>query len=165
MADRVDEIGAVQRVEMEVPDAVVDEIEHLLARYCDSDNGRLAYYYYMLNRVFGGICPMGGSPAVTLDTPGQGRAYTDFMRIGNSVMRQGTSSVRFGVSKAGRVQVTIYDVTGRRVRSLTDRVFPAGEHTLLWDGTSDAGDQVARGVYFVRTSVQPEAKRIIVLNH
>ena len=140
------------------------EIEHLLSRYCETDNGRLAYYYYMLNRVFGGICPMGGSPAVTLDTPGQGHAYTDFMKIGNSVMRQGASSVRFGVSKAGRVQVTIYDVSGRRLRTLTDRVFPAGEHTLLWDGSNDTGAKVARGVYFVRSSTQPESKRIIVLN-
>jgi flagellar hook assembly protein FlgD len=47
---------------------------------------------------------------------------------------------------------------------LTDRVFPAGEHTLLWDGSSDTGAKVARGVYFVRSSTQPESKRIIVLN-
>ena len=49
------------------------EIEHLFSRYCDTDNGRLAYYYYMLNKVFGGICQITGAPALTLDTP-QGRA-------------------------------------------------------------------------------------------
>ena len=45
------------------------EIEHLYSRYCDTDNGRLAYYYYMLNKVFGGICQITGAPAATLDTP------------------------------------------------------------------------------------------------
>ena len=30
MADGVDEIGAVQRVEMELPDALIDEVQHLL---------------------------------------------------------------------------------------------------------------------------------------
>ena len=30
------------------------DIEHLYSRYCDTDNGRLAYYYYMLNKSFGG---------------------------------------------------------------------------------------------------------------
>ena len=141
------------------------EIEHLLARYCDSDNGRLAYYYYMLNRVFSSICPISGIVGLTLDTPQSGRAFTNFMKIGNSVMKQGVSLVHFSVAKAGRVQVSIYDVTGRKVRNLSDRVFPAGEHTIQWDGSDDAGSKVARGVYFVRSSVQKDAGRIIVLNN
>jgi flagellar hook assembly protein FlgD len=87
------------------------------------------------------------------------------MKIGNSVMRQGTSVVRFSVAKAGRVQVSIYDVTGRKIRNLADRVFPAGESKLEWDGTDDSGSKVARGVYFVRSSVQKDAGRIIVLNN
>ena len=86
------------------------------------------------------------------------------MKIGNSVMKQGASFVHFGVAKAGRVQVSIFDVAGRKVRNLADRVFPAGEHTLQWDGTDDAGGKLARGVYFVRSSVQKDAGRIIVLN-
>ena len=76
-----------------------------------------------------------------------------------------TSFVRFAVAKSGRVQVSIYDVTGRKVRNLADRVFPAGEHSIQWDGTDDAGSKVARGVYFVRSSVQKDAGRIIVLNN
>src|SRR5207248_7767061 len=141
------------------------EIEHLFSRYCDTDNGRLAYYYYMLNKVFGGICQITGAPTGTLDTPQGNRAYSNFMKIGNSIMKQGTSFVRFSVSKAGRVQVSIYDVTGRKVRNLADRVFPAGEHSIQWDGTDDVGSKVARGVYFVRSSVQKDAGRIIVLNN
>ena len=145
------------------------EIEHLYSRYCETDNGRLAYYYYMLTKAFGGVCQITGAPLSTLDTPQGRRAFTNFMKIGNSVMKQGTSLVHLSVAKAGRIQVTIYDVTGRRIRNLADRVFPAGEgdaaHTLQWDGTDDAGSKVARGVYFVRSSVQKDAGRIIVLNN
>jgi hypothetical protein len=140
--------------------------KHLFSRYCDTDNGRLAYYYYMLNKVFGGICQVPGSPSITLDVPGtvRGGEAMDFLKIGNAVMRQGLSSVRFGVAKAARVQLTLYDVAGRRVRNLADRMFPAGEHELKWDGTDDAGNKVGRGVYFLRSSTQPEAARIIVLD-
>ena len=142
------------------------EIEHLYGRYCDTDNGRLAYYYFMLNKVFGGMCQITGQPINTLDTPqvGHGRDVLDFLKIGNAVMRQGPTAVRLGVAKTGRVQVSIYDVTGRRVRNLADRIFPAGEHTLQWDGTDDAGAKVPRGVYFVRTSNDKSTGRIIVLN-
>jgi hypothetical protein len=142
------------------------EIEHVFSRYCDTDNGRLAWYYYTLRDVFSTLCPeLTGAPGLTVDTPQGGRAFSNFMKIGNSVMKQGTSSVRFGVAKAGRVQVSIYDVTGRKIKNLADRVFPAGEHSLQWDGTDDGGQKVARGVYFVRSSVQKDAGRIIVLNN
>jgi flagellar hook assembly protein FlgD len=50
------------------------------------------------------------------------------------------------------------------VRILADRVFPAGEAALQWDGTDDSGTKVARGVYFVRSSAQKDTGRIIVLN-
>jgi len=140
------------------------EIEHLLTRYCESDTGRLQYYFYMLNKVFGSICTLTGAPPI-LDTPQAGRAYTSFMKIGNAVMKQGASSVRLGVANTGRVQVHVYDVAGRRVRTLADRVFPAGEHELVWDGTDDAGRPLGRGVYFVRSSVQRDAGRIVVLGN
>jgi hypothetical protein len=142
------------------------EIEHLLSRYCETDNGRLAYYYYMMNKVFGGICQITGTPNLTLDAPGSGhgREVLDFMKVGNAVMRQGTTSVRLGIAHAGRLQIHIYDIAGRKVRTLADRVFPAGEQVLQWDGTDDTGGKVGRGVYFVRSSTQKDAGRIIVLN-
>jgi hypothetical protein len=141
------------------------EIEHLFSRYCETDGGRLAWYFYMLNKVFGGICNMAaGEVGGILDTPRSQHPAPEFFRIGNTVMRHGMSVVRFGIPKAGRVQIGIYDVTGRKVRSLADRIFPAGEQELRWDGTDDAGNSVGRGVYFVRSSTQNDAGRIIVLN-
>jgi hypothetical protein len=139
------------------------EIEHLFSRYCDTSAGRTAYYYYMLSKVFGAICQTGAA-APQLDTPSGGRTFTAFMKVGNAVMRNGLSTVHFGVPQQGRVQVLLYDVTGRRVRQLADRVFPAGEHVLQWDGSDDAGAHVARGVYFVRSNLPGDAKRVVVLN-
>jgi hypothetical protein len=141
------------------------DMEHLLGRYCDTDNGRLAYYYYAMNKVFGGICQTTGL-CFSLDAPGGGggRDAVDFMKVGNSLMRHGVSTVRLGIAHAGRVQVNVYDVAGRKVRTLADRIFPAGEQELRWDGTDDAGNKVGRGVYFVRSSVQKGTGRIIVLN-
>jgi flagellar hook assembly protein FlgD len=79
-------------------------------------------------------------------------------------MRNGPATVRLGIAHTGRVQVNVYDVAGRQVRKLADRLFPEGETSLAWDGTDDTGTKVPRGVYFVRTSVQSGAGRIIVLN-
>jgi len=152
------------------------EIEHLFTRFCVGVGegscpnfglgGRKGYYYHVLNKVFGSICQLTGSSSVCLDVPqtGPGQAFVEYFRIANSVMRQAPSTVRLGIAQAGRVRVQVYDVAGRRVRTLADRVFPAGEARLDWDGTDDAGRAVGRGVYFVRSSNDPGTGRIIVLN-
>ena len=41
-------------------------------------------------------------------------------------------------------------MSGRLVRTLADRQFTAGRHTLTWDGADAQGRQLARGVYFTQ---------------
>jgi hypothetical protein len=140
------------------------DVEHLMTRYCDLSIGRNIYYYYALNKVFGAIC---AGPSCLLDTPqsDHGAPFVNFMKLGDALMRRGEAKVFLGIAQTGRVQVHVYDVAGRKVRMLADRVFPAGEQTLVWDGTDDGGRKVARGVYFVRSSTQKDAGRIVVLNN
>lgn len=51
---------------------------------------------------------------------------------------------------AGRAQVEIFDVRGRRVRSLLDRSLSRGQHAALWDGRDDRGRSLGAGLYLVR---------------
>jgi hypothetical protein len=48
------------------------------------------------------------------------------------------------------LQVDVYDVTGRHVRSLYRGYATAGRHVLGWDGSNRSGARVAPGGYFVR---------------
>jgi hypothetical protein len=141
------------------------DLEHLSGRYCLNGVGGHDYYYYAMNRVFGGLCQITGSPCIRLDVPqaGDGGPFVNFMKVGNSVMRGGPALVRLGIARAGRAQVNVYDVAGRKVRTLADRVFAPGEQTLQWDGTNDTGGKVARGIYFIRSTTDPAPGRIIVL--
>ena len=145
------------------------EIEHLFSRYCDTDNGRLAYYYNALNNVFGSICALTGTPTVTLDTPnnGHGAQFANFMKISNNLMKSGAAKVTFGLARSQDVQVKVFDVTGREVYTLANRAFQAGEHSLTWDGRDNSGSQVARGVYFARVITKDgnlnKAGKVIVL--
>jgi len=128
------------------------ELEHSWSRYCDTAGGRLAYYLNMYSHLFGAICTVTGTPTSTLDVPqnGHGGQFANFMKVGNSVMRSGSARIHFGLASADRVRIRMYDVTGRLIRTVADRSFNAGEYDLAWDGSDDAGNQVARGVYFAR---------------
>jgi hypothetical protein len=59
------------------------------------------------------------------------------------------TTVGFDLGSAGQARFTIYDVTGRRVRTLLKRGLPAGKHEIRWDGRSDTGHAVASGLYVV----------------
>ncbi|MFN0150176.1 MAG: FlgD immunoglobulin-like domain containing protein [bacterium] len=50
------------------------------------------------------------------------------------------------------IDLSVYDVSGRRVRALASGVYAAGVRTLQWDGQDDAGRSVAAGLYFLRLS-------------
>lgn len=48
------------------------------------------------------------------------------------------------------VEVHIYDVLGRRVKTIDAGMQAAGRHTITWDGSSDAGGRVAGGLFIIR---------------
>lgn len=64
------------------------------------------------------------------------------------------ASIAFRVDGAfERVQATVYDATGRRVRRLLDASFNRGRHVIEWEGMDDDRRRVGAGLYFVRITV------------
>ncbi len=60
------------------------------------------------------------------------------------------TSISFNLPADGPVRLTVYDVSGKRVRTLVDEPREAGLHQVTWQGDDDGGRQVASGVYLYR---------------
>jgi subtilisin family serine protease len=58
------------------------------------------------------------------------------------------TTLSFRLAAPGQVSLTVYEPSGRQVRTLVNGTLPAGEHSLAWNGQDDAGQRVAAGVYF-----------------
>lgn len=59
----------------------------------------------------------------------------------------------FGLpSPGGSVQLQVFDLEGRQVRSIETPQLNGGFHRITWDGRSDAGIDVSPGTYFCRLS-------------
>ena len=67
-------------------------------------------------------------------------------------VRSGSATIRFGLAKADRVEIKVYDVSGRVVRDLVNQRFEPGEHEVAWDRLDSSGRSVARGLYFAQVS-------------
>ncbi len=64
---------------------------------------------------------------------------------------RGAARILFRLGHAGAVDVAVFDVTGRRVRTLArGLVLPAGESALEWDGTREDGRPARAGIYWAR---------------
>ena len=55
--------------------------------------------------------------------------------------------IAFDMPETGLVSIHVYDVLGRIVTRLTNRIYEPGRHTIAWDGRDDHGNLVAGGLY------------------
>ncbi len=109
--------------------------------------------------VHGGVVPMGpqdytlalprGGTVSGVDDSKRGTTHFQLCEIAPNPFDSATT-VRFALREAGRVQVTIHDAAGRRVTTLAEGFYPAGESAVIWNGTDRRGRPVSSGIYFVR---------------
>ena len=124
----------------------------------------------------------GGSPWFSIqgNGPHQSDLRTGTVLAGNPVgqppssriiqaLRPNPSSngiaMRFNVQAGSRLDVTLMDVRGRRVRRIFSGAATAGTQDFDWDGRNDQGRRVAQGIYFlsVRAGGRSESEKVTVL--
>lgn len=74
-------------------------------------------------------------------------------------------SIQFALARQAKATVVVYDVQGRRVRTLLAEERSAGRHVVVWDGTDGRGTRVASGVYHIQFKGADalETKRVVLL--
>jgi hypothetical protein len=58
--------------------------------------------------------------------------------------------------ESGRVEVQLYSILGRRIKTLVQEEKSAGEHVLVWDGRLDDGRVAASGIFLAVVIVRSE---------
>ncbi len=76
-----------------------------------------------------------------------------------------TTNVEFRISEFGFVKLTIYDLLGRKMKTLVSELLTPGEYEVQWDGTDDAGQPVTTGVYLYRLTAgnQTVVRKMLLL--
>jgi hypothetical protein len=129
--------------------------------YVDSDVDAGADYSYLIM----GLLPDGGealygpihATAIAVDR------FAFLPPIPNP--SRGETTLRFDLPRASPVELKIFDLSGRCVRSLHDGSLPFGRHAIVWDGRNARGHPVASGLYLLRMSIPDEVivRRLVLL--
>ena len=61
-----------------------------------------------------------------------------------------TTKIPFTLALGGKVELAIFTVDGRKVRSLVNDTRQAGLYEVTWNGTDERGTRVSSGAYYVR---------------
>ena len=68
------------------------------------------------------------------------------------------TSIKFDLPKASNVNMIVYDVLGKEVKTLVNENRNAGTYTINWDGRNNNGTMVTSGLYFCKF-ITPEYQR------
>jgi hypothetical protein len=131
-----------------------------------STRGRLAFYRDVAGVVFGNICVI--VPYIIYEPvePSSGR-LTNAFGLANNPVRSGMARIELSLAQDDVVEVKIFDVAVRVVRTLFTGHLRAGVTPLTWDGADDDGKRAARGVYFTRVKYRNsgfrDSKKLVFL--
>jgi len=65
-----------------------------------------------------------------------------------------TTRYAYAITRATeRVDIGVFDVSGRKIRTLTRGAQGVGQNQVMWDGSNDSGARVRHGVYFLRATL------------
>lgn len=91
---------------------------------------------------------------ITNDVTSVVRNGVSFALAGNPAR---SPRVSFAIPSAANVELTVFDVTGRRVQTLARGHYAAGSYSEAWNGRDAAGSIVGAGVFFYRLTVDGTA--------
>ena len=121
---------------------------------------------YLINEIYAQTVPAELAPPATKPGRGRGRSGSDLSTGATAPVMEAAplatsmritpnpavsfATIAYSVEKPGAVDLGIFDVAGRRIRSIVRADVAAGAYRMQWDGRNDAGQRVAGGMYFAR---------------
>jgi len=75
------------------------------------------------------------------------------------------TEIAFQIARLGQVELSIYNITGEKVRTLIAGNMTPGNHSVKWDGKDEGGRRLASGayVYQLKAGNFREAKKMLLL--
>jgi hypothetical protein len=88
-------------------------------------------------------------------------------RAASSASSGGNSStmIKYELPQTVDVQLAIYDLMGRRVRTLVQQKQQAGRYEIAWDGRNEQGEAITSGwyIYQIRAGAFTQTRRMALV--
>ena len=70
------------------------------------------------------------------------------------------TTISFSIQNNSKIELSIFNIKGQKVKSLISDQLPAGEHSVVWDGRDSNGKRVGSGIYFYKLNVNGKTEAV-----
>ncbi len=76
-----------------------------------------------------------------------------------------TTTINFSIQSNTKVNLSIYNIKGQKVRTLVDSNIEKGDHSVMWNGSDESGNPVSSGIYLykLKTKDNQKTNRMLLL--
>ena len=71
-----------------------------------------------------------------------------------------TTTIKFSIQNDSKVELSIYNIKGQKLRTLLNDQITIGEHLIDWDGEDTLGKKVGSGVYLYKLNVNGKTEAV-----
>ena len=114
--------------------------------YIDTDSKNAGDYYYRLKQIdFDGTYEYSEIMKLAVAAPKNYRLEQNYPNPFNPV-----TTIKFQIPEASEIALTVYDLSGKEIKTLLNEQKSAGYYNIEWNGTNNSGMQVSSGVYIYK---------------
>jgi hypothetical protein len=76
-----------------------------------------------------------------------------------------STSISFSIPSASKVEVSIYNIKGQKIKTLVNSYMEKGTHNVVWDGKDANNKNISSGLYFYKLTIGKEisVKKMLLL--
>jgi len=71
-----------------------------------------------------------------------------------------TTTIKFLIPEKSKVELTIYNIKGQKIKTLIHNEFAKGSHSIVWNGDDESEEPVSSGVYLYKLNVNGKTEVI-----
>jgi hypothetical protein len=75
------------------------------------------------------------------------------------------TTINFTLQNPSEISIIIYNIQGKKIKSLISGNVSAGKHSIFWEGQNDQGQVVSSGVYFYKLEISKNTGKIKKMLH
>jgi len=71
-----------------------------------------------------------------------------------------TTTISFSIPVESEVDLSVYNIKGQKIKTLNQNELNKGQHSIIWNGDDDSGNNVSSGVYLYKLNVNGKTEAV-----
>ena len=71
-----------------------------------------------------------------------------------------STTIEFSIQKDSEVELSVYNIKGQKIKTLADKEFIKGSHSVIWNGNDESENPVSSGMYFYKLYINGKSETV-----